>query len=72
VVDKFRQLAGAVSKTRAQLQPHVPNPGNLINFLDISAAVDAFRGRPYLFSGPCPCPPATICPMLDPCGRCRP
>jgi hypothetical protein len=72
LVDKFRALPGAIIKAQAQLQPHVPNPASNNNFLDISAGVDAFRGRPFPYSGPCTCPAATICPMLDACGRCRP
>jgi hypothetical protein len=42
------------------------------NFLDISADVDAFKGFPYPYSGPCTCPPAAVCPVLDACGRCSP
>ncbi|MGB2985923.1 MAG: hypothetical protein WBE26_08570 [Phycisphaerae bacterium] len=54
VVDKFRNLPGAPSKTRADLADDVPDL--LVNFNDISAAVDAFRGLPYPFDGPAGCP----------------
>jgi hypothetical protein len=71
-VDKFKALPGAPIKARCQQQANVPNPAVPINFLDISACVDSFMGKPYPFSGPCTCPPATVCPVLDACGRCSP
>jgi len=56
VVDKFQGVAGAVSKTRAQVQPDTPDPNTAINFQDISAVVRAFQLAPYPFSGPQTCP----------------
>ncbi|MGB2985633.1 MAG: hypothetical protein WBE26_07090, partial [Phycisphaerae bacterium] len=50
VVDKFRNLPGAVIKARADLAGDLPDM--LVNFVDISGAVDAFRGVEYPFPGP--------------------
>ena len=54
VVDKFRNLPGALMKPRADLAPKAPD--RLIDFVDIPWAVDAFRGLPYPFDGPGECP----------------
>ena len=56
LVDKFRGLAGAPVKARAMLQPNQPDPNLSVGFGSISAAVDAFLGRPYPFEGPVACP----------------
>ncbi len=54
VVDKFKQVIGAVGVEAADLQPSEPN--GVIDFSDISVCLDAFRGFPYPYSGPEPCP----------------
>jgi len=56
VVDKFRNLPGAPTKSRTDLVGSLPDL--VIDFVDISSCVDAFRGLPYPFSGPdlAPCP----------------
>ncbi|MGB2985023.1 MAG: hypothetical protein WBE26_03995 [Phycisphaerae bacterium] len=58
LVDKFRNLAGAPRKARADIagDPPVGIPDRLVNFVDISYDVDAFRGLPYPFPGPGGCP----------------
>ena len=53
VVDKFRDLPGAPSKTRTDLAGDTPNLK--VDFDDIATVVDAFRGL-YLFDGPSECP----------------
>ena len=73
IVDKFKNVPGALSKVRVQLQPRVPNPNDDISFLDISACVDAFKGIAFPdIWGPCTCPSSESCPTLDACGRCEP
>ena len=54
VLDKFKNLAGAPSKPRADVDPNTPD--RLVDMTDISRVVDAFRGFPYPFSGPTSCP----------------
>lgn len=54
IVDKFKNVLGAVTKARADMNPDVPDQE--IDFADISLAVDAFRGLPYPFDGPSGCP----------------
>jgi len=56
LVVKFQGFVSAVSKTRAQLQPNIPNPNVNVNFQDISAAVGAFQALPYPYTGPVACP----------------
>lgn len=56
IVDKFKDLASAISKTRAQLQPNLVNPLIAVNFADIAAAVEAFKGSAYSYAGPVSCP----------------
>jgi hypothetical protein len=56
LVEKFRALPTAPIVARSMLQPNIPNPAMQVNFSDISACVDAFRGAAYPFSGPAPCP----------------
>jgi len=61
LVNKFKNVAGALGKAIAQLQPNLPDPNTNINVLDILAVVDAVRGFAYSFSGPCPCPSLSTC-----------
>jgi hypothetical protein len=56
VVDKFKDVSGAVSKARAQLYTNVPNPSASVDFSDIAACVDAYKGQSYPFPGPSNCP----------------
>jgi hypothetical protein len=55
-VSAFALRSGSVIKSRAQIQPNVPDPAANVNFLDIAAAVGAFQGVAYPFSGPSSCP----------------
>lgn len=73
LVNKFRNLAGAPLHVSAQLQANLPELNADVNALDITQSVDAFRGKAYPFSGPCPCPSAvtcnaTPCTSPTPCG----
>ncbi len=73
LVNKFKSLVGAPVKSRAQLQPNLPELNADINALDITAVVDAIKGKAYPFSGPCPCPSTvtcnlTLCTSPAPCG----
>ena len=56
LVGKFQGDAGAISKTRAQLQPATPDPNVPVSFLDISKLVSAFQGSLYPYAAPPPCP----------------
>ncbi len=56
IVDKFKSAPGAAIVARAMLQPNTPNPMLEINFADVSAAVDAFKGFAYPYPGPTDCP----------------
>jgi hypothetical protein len=56
VVDKFKGIASAPIKARAQMQPNVPNPASPINILDVASTVDAFKNFAYPYSGPTGCP----------------
>jgi len=73
IVDKFKSVASAPIRPRAQLQPRVPATNLSVDFLDISSCVDAFKGLafPHIW-GPCSCPSSETCPALDACGRCSP
>jgi hypothetical protein len=53
VVDKFRNLETAPSKTRTDLAPSVPDLR--VDMNDVSHVVGAFRGDgyPFLVSQPC-------------------
>jgi hypothetical protein len=64
VMDKFRNLITAGSKTRTQLQPGLIELNADVNALDIVSTVDAFRGLRYSFTGPCSCPSTSICNQL--------
>lgn len=48
VLDRFRNLAGAVEIHRADLSPAVPD--GVVDFSDISQVINAFRGEPYPFA----------------------
>jgi len=61
LVNKFKNLPGALVKAITQVQPNLPELNTNINVLDILAVVDAFRGVKYAFSGPCVCPSAVPC-----------
>jgi hypothetical protein len=54
LVDKFKNLPGAPSKTQADLAGDLPSL--IVDFEDISVVVDGFRGLPYPFDGPSGCP----------------
>ena len=56
VVDKFKGLPGAPSKSRADVAPSLPD--KIVDFQDIPSIVDAFRGLAYPYAGP---------PVADPC-----
>jgi hypothetical protein len=53
LVDKFKNGPGAPIKARSDLSPDLPD--RIIDFVDISRLVDAFRGVPYPFAGPTGC-----------------
>lgn len=48
IIDKFRNRPGAIIKTRADLEPAIPDLK--INIADVSHALDAFSGQSYPFS----------------------
>lgn len=54
VVDKYKNLDDAPIKARTD--PGGDMPDLHVDFADILRAVDAFRGEPYPFDGPSPCP----------------
>ncbi len=56
LVDKFRSTPGAPSKVQALLAGDMPDLDGDIDFTQISAAVDAFKGLPYPNNGPATCP----------------
>jgi hypothetical protein len=56
LVDKFRNAPGAPIKVQALLVDEVPNMDGDVDFTQISAGVDAFRGMPYPQVGPVACP----------------
>ncbi len=51
---KFRNQEGSFSMARCDINPALPD--QRIGFSDISILVDAFKGLPYPFPGPLPCP----------------
>jgi hypothetical protein len=71
LVDKFKSVPGAPSKTWAQLRPNVPDLNGDVDALDISAGVDAFKGRAYPLTGPCVCPSTVTC-GATPCNTSAP
>ena len=44
-MDKFRNLVGAVLKSRADIEPNLPDW--LVNISDVTYVLDAFRGFAY-------------------------
>lgn len=56
LVDKFRSAPSAPIKVQALLAGDMPDLDGDVNFTQISAAVDAFKGLPYPNAGPSPCP----------------
>jgi hypothetical protein len=55
VLNKFRNVAGAVRKSRAELAPGTIDM--LIQVNDITLVVDAFSNDPFPFGAPVACPP---------------
>ena len=49
-LDKFKNLPGAVIKSRAEIEPNFPDW--LVNISDVTQVVDAFHGFPYPAPGP--------------------
>lgn len=56
LVAKFRSEPGAPIKAQALLAGDMPDLDGDVDFTQISALVDAFRGMPYPNSGPAACP----------------
>jgi hypothetical protein len=54
VLDKFKNLPGAVIKARADLGGAIPN--RTVDMADAMYALDAFRGFAYPFGPPAGCP----------------
>ena len=54
MVDKFKNRAGAPSKTWSDIAGDVPSL--IVDFDDIARVVEGFRGLPYPFDGPSGCP----------------
>ncbi len=61
LVNKFKNVTGALVKAIAQLQPNLPELNADVSALDIVAVVDALKGFAYPLSGPCPCPSTVPC-----------
>lgn len=61
LVNKFKNLAGAPSKSNGQIFGNLVDLNLDVGGLDISAAVDAFKGLAYPHSGPCVCPSSVTC-----------
>ncbi len=55
MVNKFKQVPGSPTTAQCDLYPDMVD--QIINALDITLMVDAFKGEPYPFAGPTPCPP---------------
>jgi len=57
LIGKFQESPGGLARPAAQLQPRVVDPAELVNFLDISHGIEAFRGFQFPDQlGPVPCP----------------
>ncbi len=56
LVDKFKSSPTAPIKVRAAISGEIPDLSLNISLGEISACVDAFRGRPYPNVGPTACP----------------
>ncbi len=57
LLDKFKNLEGAPSKARCDIEP--ADPDQVINITDVTCCIDAFRGDGYPFgyiAPPPPCP----------------
>ena len=61
LVNKFKNLPGAPSKSSGQIYGNAIELNLDVGGLDVSAAVDAFKGLAYPYSGPCPCPSSVTC-----------
>jgi len=61
LVNKFKNLSGALPKATAQLQPNLPELNADLNAMDIVAVVDSVKGLKWAFSGPCACPSLVTC-----------
>ncbi len=66
LVNKFKNVTGALSKAVAQLQPNLPELNGDVSVSDIVQCVDAVKSYAYPFGGPCPCPSLAECEAL-PC-----
>jgi hypothetical protein len=56
-LDKFKNLEGAPTKTRCDIEPGVPDL--VVNITDVTCSLDAFRGQGYPFG---PTAPPPLCP----------
>ncbi|MBI1825868.1 MAG: hypothetical protein HY287_05905 [Planctomycetes bacterium] len=56
IVDKFKAVPGAISRTRAQMQPGVIAVGLRVTIADVAVTLDAFKGLAYAQPGPQNCP----------------
>ena len=54
MVDKFKNVAGAIIKVRADVSPDAPD--RKVDFVDIADLVAAFGAEPYPYDGPDECP----------------
>ena len=61
VVNKYKNLPGAIAKSIAQVNSNAPNPSADIDGLDVATVVDAVKGFAYPYSGPCACPSGVPC-----------
>ncbi len=50
IIDKLRNVPGALTKTRVDIDPN--RPDQLINILEVTRTLDAFAGARYPFAGP--------------------
>jgi hypothetical protein len=53
LLDKFKNLPGALRKARADIEPALPD--QLVNISDVTCGLDAFRGFGYPFTVEPPC-----------------
>lgn len=72
LVNKFKNLTGTKSKAVDKIFGNVVDVGSDVGGLEISGAVDAFKGLAYPYSGPCVCPStvlcnSTACTSAEPC-----
>ncbi|MBI1825870.1 MAG: hypothetical protein HY287_05895 [Planctomycetes bacterium] len=56
IIDKFKSVSSAISRTRAQLQPSIIGMSQPVTISDVASVVDAFRGLAYAQMGPQQCP----------------